>query len=226
MAKVRGKQAAVRVVDEAAMSADERNRIEQSRQRVTRAVRLARAQLHAASSIVANRSPAAARWFCLQVTTGREFALARLLTAAGVENFAPGEAIVVVKRGKKFDVERPLLPGYLLVRFLRSSEAVSGLKRQKGVYDFVRRGDDYHRMTDDELSEFKAILSGNIDGMPVDGTFQDGDRAKIVAGPFKGFRCTLFAVKYSKKPYGRLLIDGDGKRFEIERHPLAFLEKL
>ena len=226
MAKTRGKQAQFVIIDEAAMSAVERDRLDSKRQRVTRAARLARAQLLAASSKVTNRSPERARWFCLHVHAGREFAVEAVLNDADVENCMPRETDIVVKRGQKIEVQRPFLPGYVLVRFVPSPAAFSGLLRRKGVFDFVRSSDGYRTVSDREVSIFKGIAAGDPSDLPVDKTIKQGDRAKITMGPFGGFDCVVLAVKHTRKPYARLLVDMFGTKTEISRLHLAFLKKL
>ena len=226
MSKIRGKQADVRTVDAGELSAAEQDRLQGRRMRQSRAARLAKAQLREASAIVTNRSPARARWLCLHVHIGKEFAVETVLNNAGVENFLLRETVTVVKRGQSFEVERAMIPGYVLVRFIPDGMAVTGLLRQKFVFDLVRGLDGYRRVPDREVLVLKALSVGDVERMAVDKTFKDGDKAKIVMGPFASFECTVLAVKYARRASARLLVNAFGRQTEIASYPLAFLQRL
>lgn len=191
-----------------------------------RVLRLARAQLRAASRELVEQQPKRARWYCLQVSGGHEFALETLLNDSGVEALAPREPWTKVRAGRKIEGSRALLPGYLLVRVVGSPEAFDGLRKQTQVRGVVGGACGYHVVRDADVAVFKQIKASDIDRMETDKSFADGDRAAIEVGPFAGFECLVLAVKWSRRALARIVIDVDGNPFEIESIPLAFLKKL
>lgn len=210
-----------------ALSPEEAQALEARRKaREGRVLKLARAQLHAASRERVVAKPDSARWYCLQVASGREFALETLLTECGVEALSPREHWVKVKNGCKIEICKPLLAGYLLVHVVGSAEAFDGLRKQKHILGFVGGINGYYVVREADVAVFKRIKSSDIDRMSVDKSFRDGDRAMIETGPFAGFKCTVLAVKWSRRALARVVIDVDGNPFEIESIPLAFLKKL
>lgn len=215
-----------RRVDAAEISSEDRNRVLTKSDGVTRAMRLARARLGAASAAAVKRQPHLARWFCLQLEPGMDFRVEKALLDAGVELLAPREKETAVRRGKAVEWEKPLLPGYMLVRFVPSPAAYDGLKRQKGVFDFVRRGEFYLTVEERDILPFKMLLPADIPRMKTDKSFADGDRAEITVGPFVGYTCLVKSVRWARTARASIVIVLGGKTFEIESIPVAFLKKL
>ena len=226
MAGHRGKRAEVREIDAEALSANDYARITTRRERVTRALRLARQQLAEASAKLVEREPKRARWYCMQIEGRCEFAVEKLLLDAGVEVLFPREEVVAVRKGKKIVSQRAVLPGYLLTRIVPSPEAFAGLRMQRGVADIVGGPTGYHVVRDRDVAIFRAMSPTNIVGMATDKSMVEGSRAEIIIGPFVGFECLIIAIKWTREARARVLINVDGKAFEIDSMPLAFLKKL
>lgn len=190
--------------------------------------RIAALNLAAASSRIVQQYPEGARWFCLQVRIGKEGAVENELKAAGVEAFLPLEKWAGVRHGRKIEGWRPYLAGYLLVRFLPSAKAFQGLRRQRFVVDIVGAGDGrYHIISDQDVNLFRALIEQPAaPRKAADKSIQEGNVVEVELGPFAGFQCLVVAVKWSREPKARVVIDAGGKNFEIESMPLAFLKKL
>lgn len=226
MAKNRGNQADVRVIDAADMSAGERDRIKRKRQRITRAVRLARQQLAHASLDVVKKDERKARWFCLKIEGGREYSVEKLLIDGNVDAVLPREKFQLVKNGKKFAGERPLLPGYLLVRIVPSASAFDGLRQQRGVADFVGGESGYHVIPDREVGRFRVLSEDDVQRMEADKSIGEGCRAVVTSGYFSGIECVVLSVKWARTARGRVRLLVDGKAFDVENMPIAFLKRL
>lgn len=189
--------------------------------------RVAALNLRAASMSLTERMPDSARWFCLQVDKGREFAVEKDLHDANVEVFLPRETQLHVRRGRGIEVIASLFPGYLMVRFVPSAAAFSGIQRQRNVVGLV--GDKYgwyHIVPDEVVSVFKRMGEEPIPRVATDKSFKQGDRADIVDGPFVGFECLIVSVKWCRQAKASVVIDLPGRSFEIDSMPLAFLKKL
>ena len=189
--------------------------------------RIAAKNLREASMNVTEQHPDSARWYCLQVMRGQEFAVEKELQAANVEVFMPREKTMQMRHGRRIECEIPFFPGYLLVRFVPSAHAFQGLRRQRDVVGIIGGSDGgYHVIRDEVVKAFKRIGEVGMPRMATDKSFKDGDKADIVDGPFVGFLCLVVAVKWSRQARARVVIDLQGRSFEIDSMPLAFLKKL
>ncbi|OWZ95123.1 antitermination protein NusG [Sinorhizobium sp. LM21] len=185
--------------------------------------RIAARNLKAASMKVTEMNPEKARWYCLHILRGKEFDVENALTAARVEVLVPREKIVSMRAGKKIETEVPRLASYLLVRLVPSAEAFSALRNQKHVLDFVGGTAGYHVIKESDVAVFK---SKNPLRVATDKTIGQGTKADIVLGPFAGFRCIVTAVKWCREAKASVRIDVQGKAFDIDSMPLAYLKKV
>lgn len=225
--KITGDKIAYRPMIEAELTASEREAVYRRQQRQARIAINARLILRAASKDICELKPGEARWFCLQVKSHREFAVEKLLTAANVEAFLPVEKWTSVRRGQKFECERPFFPGYVMVRCVPRPDAFHALFQQKNVIDIVGSNSTFWQITEREVAELKSLFTKvDVSRMAVDKTFRDRDRAMIDLGPFKGLECMVIAVQWCREAWARVVIDVMGREFEIARIPLAFLKKL
>ncbi|SMD18187.1 transcription termination/antitermination NusG family protein [Rhizobium sp. RU36D] len=199
---------------------------ERRKAREGRVLKLARAQLHAASREKVEAKPDSARWYCLQVASGHDFTVEKLLSDCGVEVLAPREKVTLVRRGRKIASERAYFSGYLLTKIVPSPEAFEGLRRQKNVFGFVSGAHGYLVVNSEEVQKFQRLRPGAVSRMPTDKTICEGSQAVIAYGPFAELVCTVLAVKWSREGRVRVRIVYDGNPFEIADMPLAFLKKL
>ncbi|WP_244428274.1 transcription termination/antitermination protein NusG [Sinorhizobium fredii] len=189
--------------------------------------RITARNLRAASMKVTEMNPNMARWYCLVVKRGREFDVENLLKEANVEAFMPRERVVFVRHGRKVEGDRPGLPGYVLVRFVPSNEAFAGMVNLKNVFDFVGGASGYHIIKDAHVDVFKRISNGeDVTRIATDKTIGDGSKAEIVMGPFAGFDCVVTSVKWCRQAKASVRIHVEGRAFDIDSMPLAFLKKL
>ncbi len=189
--------------------------------------RITATNLKAASMKVTEMNPEYARWYCLHVKRGKEFDVENNLAKANVEAFIPREKLVLVRHGKKLVVERPALPSYILVRIVPSAEAFQGLRYQDDVIDFVGGLVGYHVIADADVAVFRRLSDGvEAPRVATDKTIGQGDEADIQLGPFAGFKCVVIAVKWCRQAKASVRIDVQGRAFDIDSMPLAFLKKL
>lgn len=195
------------------------------KQRMTMQERLLKAKLEPASSVHVERMPADARWFCLVVVEGAELSVRNRLKSAGVEVLVPTEMEERRDRkGKPYKVERACFVGYVFVRIIRSLPAFERLREVKGVLDFLRAGETYHVIRDQDVGFYVSKAHG--ERLAKDKTIGDGTRVRIWAGPFAGMNAVVLQVINPKgrDPECRLWLETFQR--EIKRHPLAFLERL
>lgn len=190
------------------------------KRRESRALRLATAVL----SVVKRGN--GDRWYCLHISGGCEMAVEKHLLDCGVEAFVPREEFSEVRRGKKVEGERVMLPGYVLVKFMPSPTAFAALLSQKNVRGFVGGSMSYYVVRDADVEKLRAPVTDQMLRVEVDKTICEGSTVMIIDGPFVGLQGTVLAVKFSRQARARLLVTLDGRSMEIESHPLAFVRKL
>ncbi len=224
--KITGDKIAYRPMIEAKLSADERDAVYRRQQREGRVLRLAREQLRFAARHNTGGQPAGARWYCVQVAGGQDFTVEKLLSDCDVEVLSPRETVKIVRRGKKFEVQRPCFSGYVLARFVGSAEAFEGVRKQRHVFGIVAGRNGYMTVEDKDVKRFQSLTTDAISRMPVDRSIGEKDRVKVVDGLFAGKAAVVFAVKWSREPKARVMVDYDGNLIQVKDMPLAFLQKL
>lgn len=224
--KITGKKIAYRPLNESDLSASERSRAYELQHKTARTISESRQQLHAASTEMSESRQKEARWFCLRVAGGHDFAVEKHLSDCGVEVLAPRERVVMVRRGKKIEGNRPYFPGYVLTRFVPTAEAFEGVRKQRHVVGFVSGYTGYLVVSDRDMKRFQHLTPSALSRMPTDKSIAEGMEARITYGPFAGIKCVVLAVKWKREGRVRVRITYDGKPFEISDMPLAFIEKL
>jgi transcriptional antiterminator NusG len=224
--KMTGKKLRYRPMIEAELSQEERDRIHWRSTRTDRIARIAAEKLRAASKEKIKKEPKMAKWYCLRVESGREFAVEKSLADANVEVFMPTERVAFVRKGRRLESVKPFLKCYMMVRCAATAEAFHALLSVKHVLDIVGGSGNYHAISDADVERFKALTTNAaLPRMATDKSMKDGDRADIVDGPFSGFACLVVSVKWCREAKAKVVIDVAGKQFEIESMPIAFLKK-
>jgi transcriptional antiterminator NusG len=155
-------------------------------------------------------------WYVLQTYSGYENKvekLIRLLLDSGELNKEvvrdikiPVEEVVEVKDGKKKTTSHKFLPGYILIEMdlpdLGWKETTTKIRRIQGVTGFVGTPAD-RKPVPLSGDEARDILQkyGEIKGeRPVRTrqTFSEGEKVKIIEGPFESFTGTIDEVNYEK----------------------------
>jgi transcriptional antiterminator NusG len=186
-------------------------------------------------SMAGANQPGQRVWFVLQTFANREKAVENTLRAAGVLAYLPllpgGKKVL---RGRVVNcVERPALPGYVMVSVVPSPAAFAGLLRVKFVDSIVGGAETPHRIRDETMNRFKVLLGEWSDVEAHAVTFAKGDWVRFDEGPFVGYsghisRIRKMVLMRGMKPVGVegvVEVDINGKRSSITT-PLALLVKV
>lgn len=171
--------------------------------------------------------PEVARWYCVSVNWGCEFAVESKLAKAGVEVFVLRERFDFVKGGKKFEGERPVFKGYVFVRIWPFADAFIALKQVKKVRDILGNEKGYQVVPNAHIDVFKRVFEKvDVARMPVDRSIGQGSKAHITHGHFTGRDCVVVQVTGGRNPRARVCVDGFGDYARDVTIDLAFLQKL
>ncbi|MEJ6845108.1 transcription termination/antitermination NusG family protein [Sinorhizobium fredii] len=186
-------------------------------------------------SMASANQPGEKGWFVLQVVAGREKAVENTLKEKGVFAYLP-----LIRGGKKVlrgrvvpCSDRPALPGYVMVSVVPSPAAFAGLSRAQSVEGILGGAERPHRVPDETMNRFKALLGEWIEADAEREVFSKGDWVQFDEGPFAGFKGYLTKIRKlvpvrGMKPIGIegvVMLEVGGKQMPVTA-PLALLAKI
>lgn len=171
--------------------------------------------------------PENAAWYVVHTYSGYENKVKRNLEyrvrSAGMEHkifrvIVPVEEEVDIKEGKRRVVERRIFPGYVFVQMIMDDEAWYLVRNTPGVTGFVGSGSRPTPLRDEEV---EAILKRMEAEQPtVRVSFREGQRVRIVDGPFTDFHGIVDEIDMQRGKV-RLLVSFFGRETPVE---LDFLQ--
>jgi transcription termination/antitermination protein NusG len=99
----------------------------------------------------------------------------------------PLEPVIEIKYGKKHQVMRNLMPGYLLMEMESSEDIFNMVREIKGVSGFVGGGAKPAPLTQAEVDNILNMLESKADKPKPEITYHKGDQVKVTEGPFANF---------------------------------------
>lgn len=152
----------------------------------------------------------AARWYIIHAYSGfenkvRDSIIAdaeRLGLAEAVEAVeVPTETVTEVKRGKKVQVERKFMPGYVLAKLVLTDDVYHLVKNTPKVTGFLGSGAKPQPISEREaaryfggVAEAKATPKTQVS---VD--YDIGDQVKVLEGPFASFNGLVEELDFDKQ---------------------------
>jgi len=176
------------------------------------------------------------RWYIIHAYSGFENKVKeaiiseaeRLGLTEGVEEIeVPTETITEVKRGKKVQVERKFMPGYVLAKLRMNDDIYHLVKNTPKVTGFLGNNNKPQAISDREAARYfggvedaKAAPKQQIS---VD--YEIGDSVKVLDGPFASFNGVVeeldfdkAKVKVSVSIFGRpTLVELDFEQVELSK---------
>ena len=150
-----------------------------------------------------------ARWYIIHAYSGFENKVKeailteadRLGLAEGVEEIeVPTETITEIKRGKKVQVERKFMPGYVLAKLRMNDDIYHLVKNTPKVTGFLGNNNKPQAISEREaaryfggVEEAKAAPKQDIS---VD--YEIGDSVKVLDGPFASFNGIVEELDFDK----------------------------
>lgn len=166
-------------------------------------------------------------WYVLHCYSGYEnkvqHNLEQRIESMGMKNLifdvvVPTEEEIEVKDGKRRSVERRVFPGYILVNMIMSEESWYVVRNTPGVTSFVGMGNEPVPLRPEEVSQIVKRMEADAPRIKV--SFRQGDRVRIVDGPFNDFRGTVNEIDVDKAKV-RIMVNFFGRETPVE---LDFLQ--
>jgi transcriptional antiterminator NusG len=148
------------------------------------------------------------KWYILQSLAGQEKKVVLAIEEkAEKENLKdsigeviiPVEKVVEIKRGKKVDVEKKFLPGYILIKMDMNDNLWHAIKGISKVGGFLGANGKPQEISEKEVQTIMEQIQTSAIARTQAAAFKVGDSVKIKDGPFESFLGTVEDVEESKK---------------------------
>ena len=130
----------------------------------------------------------------------------------------PTQEEIEVKEGKRRTVERHIFPGYVLVNMTLSEESWYVVRNTPGVTGFVGMGNLPTALRPEEVSQIIKRMEAEAPTVKV--SFKEGERVRIIDGPFNDFRGTVSEIDMERTKV-RVMVPFFGRETPVE---LDFLQ--
>jgi len=150
------------------------------------------------------------RWYIIHAYSGfenkvKEAILSeadRLGLSEGVEEVeVPTETVTEVKRGKKVQVERKFMPGYVLAKLRMNDDIYHLVKNTPKVTGFLGNNNKPQPISEREAARYfggdKEAMSTPKQQVSVD--YEIGDQVKVLDGPFASFNGVVEELDFDKE---------------------------
>jgi len=149
------------------------------------------------------------RWYIIHAYSGfenkvKEAIIAeaeRLGLSEGVEEIeVPTETVTEVKRGKKVQVERKFMPGYVLAKLRMNDDIYHLVKNTPKVTGFLGNNNKPQPISEKEAARYfggvEEAKSAPKQAVNVD--YEIGDQVKVLDGPFASFNGVVEELDFDK----------------------------
>ncbi len=130
----------------------------------------------------------------------------------------PTQEEIEVKDGKRKTIERHIFPGYVLVNMILTEESWYIVRNTPGVTGFVGMGNQPTPLRAEEVSSIVKRMEAEAPVVNV--TYKEGEKVRIVDGPFNDFRGTVAEIDQEKSKV-RVMVNFFGRETPVE---LDFLQ--
>lgn len=138
----------------------------------------------------------AKRWYIVHAYTNFERKVADAIRErakqAGLEHLfedivVPTEDVVEVRRGRKVQVERKFLPGYVLVKMELTDPAFLLIKNTPKVTGFLGPENKPMPISEEEAARILHQVREGVERPKPSVTFEIGEQVRVADGPFASF---------------------------------------
>ena len=146
---------------------------------------------------------AAASWYVVQVPTGAERKLCDLIErvvpeGAVEECFSPQYATQIKRAGGWVDVEKPLLPGYIIVVSSRLDLVIRELREIPEFTRLLKMGESFVSLASDERAWIEALTNKGSRCVDMSVGVMDGEHVVVLSGPLRGREALITSVNRHK----------------------------
>lgn len=162
-------------------------------------------------------------WYAVHTIAGHENKVKDVLTRrAQVEGLwnldlfeilIPTEREMTTRNGKRYEMDRKVFPGYILIQMSLSDEAYKLVKSTSGVTGFVQSGNKPVPLEEYEVRRIMSNLETSKEAPKA--SWNKGDAIRVVEGPFSDFSGKIEEVNAEKEKL-KVLINIFGRDTPVE----------
>lgn len=130
----------------------------------------------------------------------------------------PTEEEVELRDGQRRTTEKRVFPGYILVEMVMDDDTWYVVRNTPGVTDFVRSGPKPVPLLEEEVNKILKRMEAEAPKVKV--SFKEGQKVRIVEGPFEDFMGTVDEID-AQRARVRVLVNFFGRETPVE---LDFLQ--
>ena len=167
------------------------------------------------------------QWYVVHCYSGYEnkvhHAIEQRIETMGMQDkifdvVVPTEEEIEVRDGKRRTVERRVFPGYILVQMIMNEDSWYVVRNTPGVTGFVGMGNKPTPLRPEEVAQIVKRMESDAPKIKV--TFKEGQKVRIIDGPFNDFIGVVAEIDMDKGRV-RALVNFFGRDTPIE---LDFLQ--
>ena len=141
-----------------------------------------------------------ARWYIIHAYSGfenkvRDAIIAeaeRLGLSEGVEEVeVPTETVTEIKRGKKVQIERKFMPGYVLAKLNMTDDVYHLVKNTPKVTGFLGNNNKPQPISEKEAEHILHQVQEGVERPKPSVTFEIGEQVRVSDGPFTSFNAMV-----------------------------------
>lgn len=162
-------------------------------------------------------------WYAVHTIAGHENKVKDVLTRrAQVEGFwgldiheilIPTEREMQTRNGKRYEMDRKVFPGYILVQMSLTDDVYKLVKSTSGVTGFVQSGNKPVPLEEYEVRRIMTNLEASKEAPKVN--WNKGDAIRVVEGPFSDFSGKIEEVNADREKL-KVLINIFGRDTPVE----------
>jgi transcriptional antiterminator NusG len=162
-------------------------------------------------------------WYAVHTIAGHENKVKDVLTRrAQVEGLwgldiyevlIPTEREMQTRNGKRYEMDRKVFPGYILVQMSLTDEVFKLVKSTSGVTGFVQSGNKPVPLEEYEVRRIMTNLEASKEAPKVN--WNKGDAIRVVEGPFSDFSGKIEEVNADREKL-KVLINIFGRDTPVE----------
>jgi len=162
-------------------------------------------------------------WYAVHTIAGHENKVKDVLTRrAQVEGFwdvdmyqilIPTEREMQTRNGKRYEMDRKVFPGYILVQMQMTDDTYKLVKSTSGVTGFVQSGNKPVPLEEYEVRRIMTNLEASRETPKVN--WNKGDAIRVVEGPFSDFTGKIEEVNADREKL-KVLINIFGRDTPVE----------
>jgi len=162
-------------------------------------------------------------WYAVHTIAGHENKVKDVLTRrAQVEGLwnldifeilIPTEREMTTRNGKRYEMDRKVFPGYILVQMALTEECFKLVKSTSGVTGFVQSGNKPVPLEEYEVKRILSNLETSKEAPKV--SWSKGDAIRVIEGPFSDFSGKIEEVNTDREKL-KVLINIFGRDTPVE----------